>query len=122
MTNLDKLILEIWTDATVKPSQALKRAAAVLVEYFNQLVEPKAPKAKERPKEAEIPSELSRLSVEELSLPVRVANTLIKAKFLTVGDLLKSGRKKVSRAKNLGTKSLSIIEAALAEKGLVLGE
>lgn len=122
MTNLDKLILEIWTDATVKPGQVLKKAAALLVEYFQQVAEPKKPVVKSRQKEEEIPGELSRLSVEELSLPVRVANTLIRAKLLTVADLVGSGRKKVSRVKNLGAKSLTIVEAALAEKGLSLGD
>lgn len=120
MTNLDKLILEIWTDGAVKPSLALKEAAQILVEYFRQLVMPEKPKLAKKPKEETVPDYVARLSVEELAIPVRVANTLAKGGYQNVGDVLKGGRKKIAKVKNVGSKSIKIIEAALVEKGVKL--
>ena len=120
MTNLDRLIMEVWTDGTIKPSGALKKAAEILGEYFEQIVTPKKPRKEKKQKEGRAPEYIVRFSVEELAIPVRVANTLIKGGYKTVGDVLKGGRKKLSRVKNLGTKSLKIIEVALAEKGVKL--
>lgn len=116
MTNFDKLIFEIWTDGTIKPLTALVQAADILGEYAQQIVRPKKPKLEEKPEGEKISSQVLRLSVEELSLPVRVANTLIKGGYPTVSDLIEGGPKKVSKVKNLGQKSLKIIKAALAEK------
>lgn len=118
LTNLDKLILEIWTNGTVKPSVALKKAAKILVEYFNQLVSPKRLRPKKEPEKGKIPAYIARLSVEELPIPVRVANTLVKGGYSTVGELVKAGRKKIAKVKNVGEKSVKITEAALIEKGV----
>ncbi len=51
---------------------------------------------------------------------MRVANTLIKGGYQTVGDVLKAGKSKISKVKNVGGKSLKIVEAALIEKGVKL--
>lgn len=120
MTNLDKLILEIWTDGTAKPSSVLEKAAQILVEYFSQIVEPKRPKVEKKPEKEKIPEYITRLSVEELAVPVRVANTLVKGGYQTVGDILKGGKKRITKVKNIGSKSIKIIEAALAEKRVKL--
>lgn len=120
MTNLDKLILEIWTDGRVKPSVALKGGAQILVEYFKQVVEPKKPKVGKKPEKEKVPDYITRLSVEELNIPVRVANTLIKGGYRSVGEVLKGGKKKIAKVKNIGSKSVKILEAALAEKGVKL--
>jgi len=120
MTNLDKLVLEIWTDRTIKPSEAMKKAALILVEYFQQMVDPKQPKAAKTEKKENVPEQVARLSVEELAIPVRVANTLIKGGYQTVGDVLRAGKQKISKVKNVGGKSLKTVEAALIEKGVEL--
>lgn len=120
MTNLDKLVLEIWTNGTIKPSLVLEEAAKILVEYFQQIVEQKKPKPEKKPGKEKIAEHIARLSVEELAISVRMANTLIKGGYQTVGNLLKAGRKKISKVKNVGSKSLKTIEAALIEKGAKL--
>lgn len=119
LTNYDKLILEIWTDGTIDPKDALTESAKILVSHFSQIVSPK--KVKEVPKEkTDDLGPIGKLSVEEINLPTRVANALIKAGYETVEDLMSAKRNDLVKIRNLGEKSVKIIEAALGEKGLTL--
>lgn len=118
MTNFDKLTMEIWTDGSIGPKEAFLEATKTLTSFFNQAVNPKAVKEEIVLKEEK--SEESQLTMEELELPTRIVNALIKVGFKTVADLQKSGKKRISKVKNLGGKSLKIIEAALIEKGITL--
>jgi len=118
-TDLDRLIFEITTDGTIKPSEALKNSANILVAYFNQVVSPKkAPKVKK--KEGVAPLVTLELTVEELDLPTRIANALRKGGYGTLGDLTAASREDLAKVKNLGEKSIKVVEAALAEKGVSL--
>jgi DNA-directed RNA polymerase subunit alpha len=120
LTNYDRLVLEIWTDGTIEPKQALLKASNILVSYFMQIVSPKkVEKAADEDKKDEL-GLVGKLSVEEINLPTRVANALIKAGYDTVEDLVKAERSKLVKVRNLGEKSVKIIEAALGEKGLSL--
>ena len=117
-TDLDRLIFELTTDGTIKPSQALKNAANILVEYFNQVVSPKkAPKVK---KKVVTPLGMLELTVEELDLPTRIANALRKGGYGTLGDLTAASREDLVKVKNLGEKSIKVVETALKEKGVSL--
>lgn len=115
LTNYDRLILEVESDGTIAPLEALKEAAKTLIAYFKQIVEPKVPKKKIEEQPA-ISHETLRLTVEELHLPTRIVNALEKAGHKTVADLIAVERKEVGKVKNLGEKSLKIITAALKEK------
>lgn len=117
MTNFDKLILEVSTDGTISPLAAVKQAAKTIIPYFEQIVEPKKPKVREEEK-VQISSEVLKLMVEELALPTRIVNALEKAGYKTIEDLVSVSKKDISKVKNLGTKSIKIIEAALSEKGV----
>lgn len=120
LTNYDKLILEVWTDGTLEPEKALLNASQILVSYYNQIISPR----RVEKKEDKIVDDLGpsgKLSVEEIGLPTRVANALIKAGFETVEDLVKSERDGLVKVRNLGEKSVKIIDAALGDKGLKLG-
>jgi len=119
ITNFDRLILEIWTDGTIKPADALKRAAATLVSYFEQIVSPKKV-VKEEKEEANLDATggAGRLSVEEIGLPTRVANALIKSGYETVEKLAGADRAALMKVRNLGEKSIKTIEAAMGEKGI----
>jgi len=121
LTNYDKLILEIWTDETIAPKAALLKAAEILVSYFNQIVSPKKVEKKAEKKDDGL-GLLGNLSAEEIGLPTRVANALVKAGYETVADLVKAKKNDLVKVRNLGEKSVKIIEAALGEKGLKLGE
>ncbi len=117
LTNYDKLLLEIWTDGTLEAEDAIKESAKVLMSYFAQIVTPKkVEKVIEAPKD-----ELGltgKLSVEEIGLPTRVANALIKAGFETVEELAHAKKEDLVKVRNLGEKSLKIVAAALGTKGV----
>ncbi len=116
-TDFSKLILEIWTDGTVNPKDALEKAAKILVGYFKQIYDPVFEKKVERKKKREIDEVLS-LTVEELGLPTRIANALIKGGYRNVGDITEGKREEISSVKNLGIKSLAIIERKLKKRGV----
>jgi len=118
-TDLDRLIFEISTDGTIKPREALKRAASILLAYFNQVVSPKkAPKVKKKATIASLG--MLELTVEELDLPTRIANALRKGGYGTLGDLTAATREDLAKVKNLGEKSIKVVEAALREKEVSL--
>src|SRR3989344_3427365 len=118
LTNYDKLILEIWTDGTVKPKDNLISAAKILVSYFSQIVTPKKVEKEELKKAVDTLGPVGKLSVEEIGLPTRVANALSKAGYETVEDLVNAKREDLVKVRNLGEKSLKIISAALGQKGI----
>jgi len=117
----DRLILEIKTDGTVKPREAMKEAAKILVDHFQLFYKPQASVSKEtKPKEdgKKITDEFLKTTFEELDLPVRVVNALRAGKIETVEDYINSPREKILKMKNLGPKSISAVEDILAEKGI----
>jgi DNA-directed RNA polymerase subunit alpha len=118
VTNFDKLTLEIITDGTVAPQDALMSASSNLVGYFSAVAHPQsatlsggvsAVSASRQPG--------STISVEELDLPTRISNALQKAGFDSVASLLSTPREELAKVKNLGGKSVKIIELALKERG-----
>ena len=118
-TNFDKLILEIWTDGTVDPQGALVKSSKILVSYYKQIIAPREV-AEEVKEEKDSLGPVGKLSVEEIGLPTRVANALIKSGNETVEQLVTAKRSDLVRVRNLGEKSVRIVEAALGEKGLSL--
>jgi len=121
MTNLDRLVLEIWTDATISASDALKQAAKVLVSYFMQVVEPKAQGVAETVAVTPtISDEVLKMRIEELDIPTRIVNALANGGIETIGQLLGTPPADLMKIKNLGVKSLAIVEEKLREKGVAL--
>lgn len=123
-TDLDKLNLDITTDGTISPLDAVNRAAAILFGYFKQVFEPTADEEIESPvvTSSLISNELLKSSVEELDLPVRISNALKAIEIDTIEKLVSVQRAQLIKAKNLGAKSLSLISEKLAERGLSLSE
>lgn len=120
LTNYDKLILEVWTDGTKDPKDALSEASKILVQYYNQVISPREVKKEEEEKQEDDLGPIGKLSVEEIGLPTRVANALLKADYETLEDLMKAKRAELVKVRNLGEKSVKIIDAALGERGLEL--
>jgi len=116
--DLDKLILEIYTDGSLKPSEALKQAAQILIDSFTQIVNPTFEKKEPEEKEEVENNETMELSVEELDLPTRIANALRKGGYATVKDLAQSTVSEISKVKNLGSKSVDIVINQLKDKGV----
>jgi len=116
-TDFDKLILEIWTDGSIKPKKALEEAARLLSAFFKQVYEPVI--VEEDVKKIETKdSEVLKLTVEELNLPTRIANALRRGGYGTVKDLIEARKEDVVKVKNLGKKSVEIVMEKLTEKGV----
>lgn len=120
MTNLDRLVVEIWTDETVTPQAVLDEAAKILVSYFLQIYEPKAEIAEGVAVTPTVSDEILKMRIEELDIPTRIVNALANGGIETVGQLLGTPRVELMKLKNLGSKSLSVIEEKLREKGVAL--
>lgn len=120
VTNYDKLTLEITTDGTIKPSIALKAASKILVDHFTTIYQPKTVAKKPKDQTLAIPltDELLKTSLEELDLPVRLTNSLKAGKIETIGDFLQRDKKEVLKMKNMGPKSIAMVEEKLREKGI----
>lgn len=121
-TDLDKLNLEIWTDATVEPRATVKEAAKILVSYFMQVYEPKvhSEDVADVVVTPVISEEVLKMTIEELDLPTRITNSLRSGGIETVGQLLGTPRRELLKMKNLGAKSISLVEEKLREKGVAL--
>ena len=120
VTNFDKLTVEITTDGTIKPSEALKQASKILVDQFMAIYQPKTSPKKPKERGAGVPltDELLKTSLEELDLPVRLTNSLKAGKIETIGDFLTKDKKEILRMKNMGPKSIALVEEKLREKGI----
>ncbi len=125
-TNYDKLIIEFYTDGSVTPEEALKKATNILIEHFQLLLNPTTRKI-EVVKKAEpesiaekIEADKLSLAIEELEISSRATNTLKKLGINTIGDLVKMTEEDLKEAKSIGRKALKEIKEALAELGLEL--
>jgi DNA-directed RNA polymerase subunit alpha len=120
-TDFDRILMEVETNGTVSPLEAVKQAATILTKQFSQIVSPTVIETvKEEVRLSPEEAEVLRLTVEELDLPTRIANALRKGGFKTVGDLTGAPRDTVAKVKNLGGKSVDLIDEALKKKGVSL--
>ena len=119
-TNLDRLIIEIWTDKSLASEKALEKSAKILVSYFLQIYEPKAVVQESVAVTPAISEEILKMLVEELDLPTRICNSLKNGGIETVGQLLGTPKKDLFKIKNLGVKSITLVEEKLREKGVAL--
>jgi len=116
-TSFDSLIVEIFTDGTVKPDDAVGEAARILTEYLGFfMAEP--PKGKK----AESEKKLLEQSVEELGLSAVPVKALRSSGIKKIGDLVEKSSKELLKIQNFGEKSLQKLEKKLAECGLSLSE
>jgi DNA-directed RNA polymerase subunit alpha len=122
MTDYDKLTLEVWTNGTIKPQDAVAFAAKILKEQLNVFInfqeedEPAESSSSEEP----LNENLFR-SVEELELSVRSANCLQNAAIHLIGELVQKTEAEMLKTKNFGRKSLNEIKEILSGMGLSLG-
>jgi DNA-directed RNA polymerase subunit alpha len=120
-TDLDKLILELETNGTVDPEEAVRQAASILNEHLSVFV---ALKSEETPRVSEERPQFDPLllrSVDDLELTVRSANCLKAENIFYIGDLIQRTEVDLLKTPNLGKKSLTEIKDVLATKGLSLG-
>jgi DNA-directed RNA polymerase subunit alpha len=123
-TDFDKLSLEVWTDGSVTPQDAVAFAAKIIKEQLTVFInfdETEEPVVAEAPREETKLNENLFRSVDELELSVRSANCLQQANIKTIGDLVQRTEAEMLKTKNFGRKSLKEIKEILAEMGLSLG-
>jgi DNA-directed RNA polymerase subunit alpha len=123
-TDYDKLVIEVWTNGTISPRDAVGVAAVLLREHLAIFVNVETDEAAQAAG-AEMPqSELDALldtNVEELELSVRSANCLKNAGIRTLRELVQKTEKDMLETKNFGRKSLNEIKDILRDKGLAFG-
>ncbi len=125
-TNYDRLILEIWTDGTVSPEEALSTSAKILIEHLRHLAgiseESLAAITEEEEEGSRLTSEMIETPIENLDLSVRVFNSLKRTGITTVGEvleLLEKGDEAVMSIRNFGEKSLEELRQKMHEKGYI---
>jgi len=122
-TSRERLILDVWTDGTTSPIDAVSNAASILIEQltpFVEYVKISQMKAEERLIRMSIPDEKYNMPVEQLDLSVRTMNCLRRSNITTVGELIGKGTKELLKLRNFGQKSYQEIEDRLASIGLSL--
>lgn len=127
ITDYDKLALEVWTNGSVTPTDAVGIAAKILKDQLSVFIGFE----EDEMEEIEAPSEVSGeavvlgenllKSVEELELSVRAANCLKKANIKYIGELVQKTENEMLKTKNFGRKSLNEIKEVLHDMGLHLG-
>jgi DNA-directed RNA polymerase subunit alpha len=124
ITDYDKLTLEVWTDGSVTPEDAVAYAAKILKEQMQPFIsfeeEPEPLETELRDDEEKLNSNLFR-PVSELELSVRSANCLKNANITYIGELVQKTEAEMLKTKNFGRKSLNEIKGILEEMGLSLG-
>ena len=125
ITDFDKLTIDIWTDGTTTPEEALSLAAKVLSEHRNlfiNLTEHASTVEIMVEKEESEKERIREMSIEELELSVRSSNCLRRANIDTVEKLTQRSEEDMIKVRNLGRKSLNEIKHKLAEIGLSLSQ
>ena len=124
MTDYDRLQLDVWTDGSIAPDEAVRRAAALLIQHFSIFAKTLDEDAQDADAISAENAELMRLyarPVEELDLSARSANCLKAAKVSNVGQLISYTETEMLDFPNFGKKSLDEIKAILETLGLSLG-
>ena len=119
----EQLYLEVWTDGTISPVDAISRSAAILVEQLTPFVNYARISLLKEEKELigiSIPEEKYNMPVEQLTLSVRTMNCLRRGGIATVGQIIATGEKGLLALRNFGQKSRQEIEERLNELGLSL--
>ncbi|MBE9474859.1 MAG: DNA-directed RNA polymerase subunit alpha [Chloroflexi bacterium] len=128
-TNYDRLLMEIWTDGTVGPEEALSTSAKIMIEHLRHLAgvseESLTIVAQEEEESSRLTSEMIETPIENLDLSVRVFNSLKRTGITTVGEvleLLEKGDDAVMSIRNFGEKSLDELRTKMSEKGYLEDE
>ena len=123
VTNFDRLILEVWTDGTTAPDEAVAQGSKILVDQFALfagLTRSQAAIAQpERANGSSLPSAIADMPIEDLDLPQRAFNSLKRHGITKVGQLLQTPDEELLRMRNFGKKSLDEIKERLALRGLI---
>ncbi len=124
MTNYDKLILEVWTDGSISPEEAVSYSAKILKEQLTVFISFDEDRTDiEEPSKGKGRALNENLfkSIDDLELPVRASNCLKSANINLVGELVQKTESEMLKTKNFGRKSLEDIRRVMHEMGLEFG-
>jgi len=125
ITDYDKLILEVWTNGSIDPKEALLYASNILQRHMDIFVGfgklPEDLEEEEISKEEQELNEKLNMPISELELSVRSSNCLKEARIKTIGDLVKKSEMEMLKYRNFGKKSLTEINKILQDMGMHLG-
>ena len=121
--NFEKLTVEIWTDGSLTPSDAISQSSRLLANYYEHILSGRdefKPKVEETGSEVstELDKKYHEVIIDELNLPSRVINALLREKIETVADLVKVGKDKLVEMKGVGKKSIQLIDDELKKMGI----
>ena len=122
-TSHERLYLEVWTDGTIAPADAISLSAAILTEQLTPFVDYGRVSRIDEEKKAlreSIPEDLYNMPVEQLDLSVRAMNCLRRSGINTIGELISTGEKELMSLRNFGQKSRQEIDERLKALGLSL--
>jgi DNA-directed RNA polymerase subunit alpha len=122
MTDLDRLVMEIETDGTITPHEAIRQAAEILVEHFQVVAGNLSAGTGEGGREAGVDSNASKINIEEINLSPRTTNALINNDIKTVKDLLKLTDGELRELKGFGSKAYDEVKDKIAELGFATTE
>lgn len=129
VADYDRFVMEIWTDGTIKPEDALAQSAQIMMQYLRPIggvsEETFLPVEVEVEEEGAIPNEIYDTPIESLDLSVRVFNSLKRTGITKVGemlDMLERGEETMLAIRNFGEKSLDELKQQLRSKGYLLDE
>jgi DNA-directed RNA polymerase subunit alpha len=120
-TDLDKLVLDLETNGTIDPEEAIRRAATILQQQLSVFVDLESEKESEPEEEEDEVDPILLRPVDDLELTVRSANCLKAENIYYIGDLVQRTEVELLKTPNLGKKSLTEIKDVLASRGLSLG-
>jgi DNA-directed RNA polymerase subunit alpha len=117
MTDLDRLVMEVETDGTITPHDAVRQAAEILVEHFSVVAGNMATGETAHATEDRTESGASKINIEEINLSPRTTNALINNDIKTVKDLLKLSDTELRELKGFGSKAYDEVKDKIAELG-----
>jgi DNA-directed RNA polymerase subunit alpha len=120
-TDLDKLVLDLETNGTIDPEEAIRRAATILQQQLAVFVDLESESESEAAEEEDEVDPILLRPVDDLELTVRSANCLKAENIYYIGDLVQRTEVELLKTPNLGKKSLTEIKDVLASRGLSLG-
>jgi DNA-directed RNA polymerase subunit alpha len=124
MTDFDRLVIEVWTDGTIAPQEALRSSAQILLQHFSLVAGVSETAVEPEPAEAgaKVPSRVYDVPIEDLGLSVRAYNCLKRAGVTKVGEVLErleKSEEEILAVRNFGRKSLEELKDSLIAKGFL---
>ena len=124
VTDFDRLVLEVWTDSTITPEDAVRKATQIIIEQLQPFTALGEPDELDEGQESglNVPTSLSSINVEDLRLSTRTQNSLRRGNLATVGHVLEKSAQELLELRNFGEQSLNELIQRLRDMGVAIPE